>query len=158
GKCLSVSIGGGRSRIDHALHLRLPRCDQKIQRAIYVAVVRAEGVGDGSGNRRYRRLMQNAIHTCASVAQCRFVQQIPLTQVNLGQQPLEILALSRREVVKGADSVTALKQSPNQGRADKSACTRYQIEGHKFILANDNRFSVAAPKALRESDSRQRTR
>ena len=82
------------------------------------------------GNRRNGRFVKHAVDAAAQFHNALVLIDVDVVELDLAQQPVEILALSGFEIIDRAYAFAALEQRADQGRPDEAGCAGDEIGGH----------------------------
>ena len=108
---------------------------ENVQGSVRVDKLRGSRIFHGAGNTSQRGLMEYPINTCARPIQCRRIPNVPFNEFEVpmdfpapAAQFLEVLPLTRTEVIKDADRITPLQQARHYMASDEAAspCNQYQ--------------------------------
>src|SRR5207245_5828337 len=85
-----------------------------------------------------RREMNDGLHPLHDLLAKRAIPHVSFDQLHVAVNGLEILPLSREEVIQYLDVLSSLHQSLDHVRADKTCSTRYQVLLHRIPLSSFN--------------------
>ena len=104
------SVNGGGTGEHHALHFRVARRHQNVQRPVHINAIRFAGVDHRSRHGRPRGQVNHEIHSAARLTQPVQIRDAVLHKFDFRFHPSQIRRLSGRQIIQHHHVVTAAHQ------------------------------------------------